>query len=277
MGKKLQITESQLRLITKSLVLEGQRLEALKSKLDAFQRDMEKLHYISDFSKDFFEFLDDIRLSGMVNMFQASDLLWSGSDFIGKWVYLNAPHLTDNGYDEEDEESEDSSEHKEAYERVLDNADDIRQKVIQVALSKEGVDYDNANSEVKNVANDILYIWMKHFGTSVGRMKREIDEIGDVEEVARTLSKARKHGSGMKFPQSAIKANPDRFRPAKRVDESFFFADVDNEVICDNCGHTWEMEKEDPHPHLCHMCAYDQKKEDFDIDAVIDFWTEKNK
>ena len=104
-----------------------------------------------------------------------------------------------------------------------------------------------------------------------------IDEIGDVEEVARTLSKARKHGSGMKFPQSAIKANPDRFRPAKRVDESFFFADVDNEVICDNCGHTWEMEKEDPHPHLCHMCAYDQKKEDFDIDAVIDFWTEKNK
>jgi hypothetical protein len=271
MGKSIKINESQLRFITKNQILEGQRIEALKSKLAAFQSDLEKMYEIKDYSKEFFEFLDDIRTSGMVNMFQATDLLWSGSDFISRWVYLNAPHLTDNEYEYEDESDDDYSEHKEAYQRVLENADEIRQMIISVALNREGVDYDSADREVKKTAKDILYMWMKHFGTTTGRMRAE------VEEVARTLSKGRKHGSGMKFPESAIKANPQRFRPDKRVDESFFFGNEIPDISCDNCGHNWEVEEKDPHPELCHMCGYDQKTEEFDIDSVVEFWVNKNK
>ena len=44
----------------------------------------------------------------------------------------------------------------------------------------------------------------------------------EVAEYARTLKNARKQGSGLRFPKSAIKANPNRFRPYSReqVDES---------------------------------------------------------
>lgn len=268
MGKKIQITESQFKNVTERLVLEGQKIDSLKKKVAEFQKELEKMYSIKDFSKDFFEFLDDVRESGMVNMYQSADLLWSGSDFISRWVYLNAPHLLDDEHDDEENE-DDYSGYKEAYERVLEKSDDIRQKIIQVALSKPDVDYDNADRYVRNTARDILTMWMKHFGSSVGRMKIEVDEI------ARTLSKARKNKKGSHFPKSAIDANPLRFRDYDKLDESFFFGDVQNEVICDNCGHTWGIEKEDPNPHLCHMCAYDQKTEDFDIDSVIEFWENK--
>jgi len=49
---------------------------------------------------------------------------------------------------------------------------------------------------------------------------RKLDE--EMFEYARTLKNARKQGSGLRFPKSAIKANPNRFRPYSReqVDES---------------------------------------------------------
>ena len=267
MGKTIKINESQLRTITKNQILEGQRVDALLQKIESFKEDLHRLHNIKDHSKDFFEFLDNIRESGMTNMYQASDLLWSGSDFIERWVYLNAPHLSD---DADLEDGEDFEESKVAYQKVLEDADDIRDKVIQTTIGKENVDYDNIDREVKNTSRDILVLWMKHFGTNMGRMKREVDE------VARTLSKARKHGSGSKFPKSAIKATPNRFRPEKRVDESFFFGNDKPDISCDNCGHSWEIEKEDSHPELCHMCGYDQKTKEYDVDGIIDFWTNKN-
>lgn len=264
MGKKIRISESQFKFITEGMVMEGQKLDALKQKLESFKKDVENLRVIKDYSKDFFEFLDDVRESGMVNMYQASDLFWSGSDWIRKWADLHAPHLSDNDYDDEDED--DYTEHKEAFQRVLDNADDIRDKLIRTTLSKEGVDYDNADRAVRKMASDILVLWMKHFGTSMGRMKVEVDEI------ARTLSKGRKHNKSVRFSEPSLRYSPMRFG---NLGESFFFADVNNEIICDNCGHTWEVKQEDPHPELCHMCCYDQGKEEFDIDSVIEFWTNK--
>jgi hypothetical protein len=44
----------------------------------------------------------------------------------------------------------------------------------------------------------------------------------EVAEYARTLKNARRQGSGLRFPKSAIKANPNRFRPYSReqVDET---------------------------------------------------------
>jgi hypothetical protein len=38
----------------------------------------------------------------------------------------------------------------------------------------------------------------------------------ELTEYARTLKNARQQGSGLRFPKSAIKSNPARFRPYNR-------------------------------------------------------------
>jgi hypothetical protein len=38
----------------------------------------------------------------------------------------------------------------------------------------------------------------------------------EIDEYARTLKNARQQGVGLRFPKSAIKANPTRFRPYNR-------------------------------------------------------------
>jgi len=50
------------------------------------------------------------------------------------------------------------------------------------------------------------------------RLVKSIDDIKDEEltEYARTLKNARQQGVGLRFPKSAIKANPARFRPYNR-------------------------------------------------------------
>lgn len=261
-SKNIKITEEQLRLITKDTVNESKKLDDLIKKFEELKSDNTNLHTIKDYSNDFFKYLDDVRESGIVNMFQASDLLWSGSDWIGKYAYIHAPHLSDDLDDDGD-----FSEHKEAFDRVLSSADEIRDNIIRIVIGSD--EYGNINSEVKNQSRKVLTLWMKHYGTGKGRMKVEVDEI------ARTLSKARRHGNGNRFPQSAVKANPNRFRPAKRVNEHFFFGNETPDVSCDNCGHSWEIRPEDDDPKLCHMCAYDQSTETYDLDKVIDFWTNK--
>ena len=47
---------------------------------------------------------------------------------------------------------------------------------------------------------------------------RAIDDMGNEEltEYARTLKNARQQGVGLRFPNSAIKSNPARFRPYNR-------------------------------------------------------------
>jgi len=49
---------------------------------------------------------------------------------------------------------------------------------------------------------------------------KTLDIIGGIEqeldEYARTLKNARQQGVGLRFPKSAIKANPARFRPYNR-------------------------------------------------------------
>ena len=47
-----------------------------------------------------------------------------------------------------------------------------------------------------------------------GFRRGELEE--EPNEIARTLSKARKHGVGTRFPKAAIEANPQRFRKYTR-------------------------------------------------------------
>jgi len=50
------------------------------------------------------------------------------------------------------------------------------------------------------------------------KLVKSIDDMENEEltEYARTLKNARKQGIGLRFPKSAIKANPARFRPYNR-------------------------------------------------------------
>jgi len=50
------------------------------------------------------------------------------------------------------------------------------------------------------------------------KLVKAIDNMGNKEltEYARTLKNSRQQGVGLKFPKSAIKANPTRFRPYNR-------------------------------------------------------------
>ena len=50
------------------------------------------------------------------------------------------------------------------------------------------------------------------------KLVKAIDDTEDEEltEYARTLKNARQQGAGLRFPKSAIKANPARFRPYNR-------------------------------------------------------------
>ena len=50
------------------------------------------------------------------------------------------------------------------------------------------------------------------------KLVKSIDDMGNEEltEYSRTLKNARKQGSGLRFPKSAIKSNPLRFRPYNR-------------------------------------------------------------
>jgi 4a-hydroxytetrahydrobiopterin dehydratase len=50
------------------------------------------------------------------------------------------------------------------------------------------------------------------------KLVKSIDDMGSEEltEYSRTLKNARQQGDGLRFPKSAIKANPQRFRPYNR-------------------------------------------------------------
>ena len=52
----------------------------------------------------------------------------------------------------------------------------------------------------------------------ISRVIKEKEKEGDdeIKEYARTLKNARRQGIGLRFPKSAIKSNPMRFRPYNR-------------------------------------------------------------
>lgn len=54
-----------------------------------------------------------------------------------------------------------------------------------------------------------------------------------------------------------------------RLMMSILNENVSNEhVICAKCDHSWDIEKSDPDPYLCHMCGYDQLMGDYDFDRL---------
>jgi len=227
MRKTYKITQSQLNRFSRQYINESYNsLDDLRRRGGELLKDRKMVAKMRDVIQDVYEYLDDVRTSGIVNMFQSSDLLWSGSDWIRKWADLHAPHLSDDDYDD------DFNEHKEAFERVLENADYIRDLIIRYVIG-ETDDLNKINNEVKNVSRKLVTSWMKNFGSNIGRN---------------------------------YKTN---------TDESYELLEEDVDVVCGNCGHSWNTDENDPDPYLCHMCGYDQEQEDFFIDKVTEFWKNK--
>jgi hypothetical protein len=43
---------------------------------------------------------------------------------------------------------------------------------------------------------------------------------------------------------------------------------TDESTTCPKCDHSWDIEKSDPDPYLCHMCGYDQLSGEYEFDKL---------
>jgi hypothetical protein len=97
-----------------------------------------------------FRYLTHLRDSGIINMFQAPDFLWSGREWLTKWLDLNHPERLENPDKD--------------LQYVLDNANKLRDILIILLMdraAREGKtpDLDNFNREIKPLARDLVKIW----------------------------------------------------------------------------------------------------------------------
>ena len=46
-------------------------------------------------------------------------------------------------------------------------------------------------------------------------------------------------------------------------------------IVCDNCYHSWNKDKGDKDPNLCHVCGFDSEKDEFRIEALKDWLVDK--
>ncbi len=102
-----------------------------------------------------FKYLSNLRDSGIVNMFQAPDFLWSGKQWLTKWLDLNYP-----------ERLEDPDEN---LQYLLDNADKVRDILIILLMDRADredrkANLDNLNREIRPLAVDLVKIWSIQLG-----------------------------------------------------------------------------------------------------------------
>jgi hypothetical protein len=50
--------------------------------------------------------------------------------------------------------------------------------------------------------------------------------------------------------------------------------EVGSTVCCPQCGHSWQVRKEDKRPLFCHSCGWDDSIKDYDIKGLRS-WQEK--
>ena len=99
---------------------------------------------------DVFRYLTHLRDSGLVNMFQSPDFLWSGKEWLMKYLDFKHPERLENP--------------DENIQYLLDNANRVRDILIILLMDRadrEGTtpDLDNFNREIKPLARDLVKIW----------------------------------------------------------------------------------------------------------------------
>jgi hypothetical protein len=98
-----------------------------------------------------FKYLSNLRDSGVVNMFQSPDFLWSGKQWLTKWLDLNYPERLENP--------------DENIQHLLDNADKVRDILIILLMDRADredrkANLDNLNREIKPLSKDLVKIWV---------------------------------------------------------------------------------------------------------------------
>jgi len=117
--------------------------------------------------KKVFEFLNNLRDSGIINMFQATDILWSGSVWLRKYLDLHHPRLLQAAEDEYYEYADKSDLLRiPNIKYLLDNADEIRQIIISTAMfnveEKMGsAGIKDVDRHVRPAAQDFVKLWMQ--------------------------------------------------------------------------------------------------------------------
>jgi hypothetical protein len=51
---------------------------------------------------------------------------------------------------------------------------------------------------------------------------------------------------------------------------------IEGKIKCPKCDHSWDKEKGDKHPHLCHSCGWDNKEKKFNKKELNKFWKNYN-
>ena len=117
--------------------------------------------------KKVFEFLSNLRDSGIINMFQATDILWSGSVWLRKYLDLHHPELLQSTEDEYYEDITRSDLLRiPNIKYLLDNADDVRQIIISTAMFNAEEQMGSAgvkqvDRHVRPAAQDFVRLWMQ--------------------------------------------------------------------------------------------------------------------
>ena len=97
-----------------------------------------------------FKYLTHLRDSGLVNMFQSPDFLWSGKEWLMKYLDFQHPERLENP--------------DKNIQYLLDNANRLRDILIILLMDRADredrtPDLDNFNREIKPLARDLVKIW----------------------------------------------------------------------------------------------------------------------
>ena len=115
--------------------------------------------------KKVMDFLFKLRDSGLVNMYQSTDFLTSGSRWFEKYVDFKYPELLED-YDEHMDEDDDDyydNERRKLVQELIKDSDGIRDVMISNVMGRKG---DNASleeltRELRPAALDMVKLWME--------------------------------------------------------------------------------------------------------------------
>jgi hypothetical protein len=102
----------------------------------------------------------------------------------------------------------------------------LSERQIEVALNqlekeKGNLDIEESNTKsYVDLVKEIQSYFVELLKDKIEKSERDGDNKKELDEYSRTLKMARRQGSGTRFPKSAVKANPNRFRKYSRLKES---------------------------------------------------------
>jgi hypothetical protein len=103
-------------------------------------------------------------------------------------------------------------ESKEQFEEDYEKFKEVFQKVADGI----GIDYIDPVADKRARNAKVIFDFLKIGDSQLNIQKGHLDKQEEVSEYSRTLKNARQQGVGLRFPKSAVKSTPMRFRPYNR-------------------------------------------------------------